>query len=322
MFFVLVTFVIVLLIVMAVYVLAFERGEVHDERMLRRRLKDGLRGLSDVAKAEFVKREEALSSVGVFDRLLKRSRRVSSPLQRLIAQAGLSLTPGALLLLSAVAFLGTWVLVWRFTNLWWLGLAMGVLASFAPFLVVRYKAKKRMDLFEEQFPQALDLISRAMRAGHAFTTGLAMVAEEAAQPVSSEFRLLYDQQNFGMPLPEAMKAFADRVQVLDAKFFVTAVLTQRESGGNLAEVLDNLAHVIRERFKVKRQVRVVTAHARITGWVLAGLPPALAVAMLFVSPASMKLMITDPMGPPMLIGAAVAQVLGSLLIRRLVNIEY
>jgi len=322
MVFVLATFVVVLLIVITVYAYAFERGELTEERMLRRRLKDGLRGLSDAAKAEFVKREEVLSSVGAFDRLLKRSRRVSSPVQRVIAQAGISMKPGALLLLSAVAFLGTWALVWRFTNLWWLGLGLGLLASLAPLMVVRYKAKKRMAIFEEQFPQALDLISRAMRAGHAFTTGLAMVAEEASQPVSGEFRLLYDQQNFGMPLTEAMKKFADRVQLLDAKFFVTAVLTQRESGGNLAEVLDNLARVIRERFKVKRQVRVVTAHARITGWVLCGLPPVAAIGLLFISPESMKLMVNDPMGPPMLIGAAVLQVLGTLIIRRLVQIEY
>jgi tight adherence protein B len=316
------TFAIVVLIVVAVYGFVFERAEVRAEHLVRRRLREGLRGLSEAARAEFVKQEEALSSVDAIDRLLKRSQRVTTPVQRMIAQAGMSVKPSVLLLLSGVAFLAAFAFVWRFAGLWWLGLALGVLAAFLPFLAVRMKAKKRMALFEEQLPQALDLISRAMRAGHAFTTGLAMVAEEAAQPVSGEFRLLYDQQNFGMPLPDAMKAFADRVQLLDAKFFVTAVLTQRESGGNLAEVLDNLARVIRERFKVKRQVRVVTAHARITGWVLCGLPPVAALALLFISPDSMKLMVNDPMGPPMLIGAAVLQILGTLIIRRLVQIEY
>ena len=150
------------------------------------------------------------------------------------------------------------------------------LLFFVPFIFVRHKKNQRLKKFEEQFPEAIDLIARALRAGHAFTTGLAMAAEEIPAPVGEEFKLLYDRQNFGMPLPDAMKAFAARIPLIDARFFVTAVLTQRETGGNLGEVLDNLASVIRERFKVKRQVRVLTAHGRITGWILAALPPALA----------------------------------------------
>ena len=138
--------------------------------------------------------------------------------------------------------------------------------------------------FEEQFPEAIDLVARALRAGHALPTGLGMVADELQAPVGTEFRILFDEQNFGLTLPDAMRNFARRVPVLDARFFVTAVLTQRETGGNLAEVLDNLASVIRERFKVKRQVRVLSAHGRITGWVLACLPPVLAVATLIVNP--------------------------------------
>ncbi len=114
--------------------------------------------------------------------------------------------------------------------------------------------------------------------------------------MAGEFRLLYDQQNFGMPLSDAMKAFAERLPLLDARFFVTAVLTQRESGGNLAEILGNLANVIRERFKVKRQVRVISAHGRITGWVLSGLPPSLAVAFMITSPSHIMTLVNDPMG--------------------------
>ena len=121
-----------------------------------------------------------------------------------------------------------------------------------------------------------------------FTTGLAMVADEMAEPVGPEFRLLYDQQNFGMPLPEALKAFARRIPLLDARFFVTAVLTQREAGGNLSEVLDNLASVIRDRFHVKRQVRVITAHGRITGWILSALPVSLALFFAFIEPGHLS----------------------------------
>jgi tight adherence protein B len=179
-----------------------------------------------------------------------------------------------------------------------------------------------MRKFEEQFPEAIDLIARALRAGHAFTTGLALVAEEAPQPVAGEFRLLYDQQNFGMPLSEALRNLADRLPLLDARFFATAVLTQRESGGNLAEILGNLANVIRERFKVKRQIRVISAHGRITGWVLSALPPSLAAAMMVIIPGHITTLIEDPMGPPMIIAALVLQTIGMLAIKKLVNIEY
>jgi tight adherence protein B len=191
-----------------------------------------------------------------------------------------------------------------------------------PYLIVRYARNKRLELFEEQFPEAIALIARALRAGHAFPTGLQMVADEIPAPVGAEFKLVHDRQSFGMSLNEALKGMAERVPVLDARFFVTAVLTQRETGGNLSEVLDNLANVIRERFKVKRQVRVVTAHGRITGWILAALPPALAVVLCFVSPEHMKTMITDPLGIKMLAIGGTMQAIGTVIIRKLVNIRY
>ena len=140
-------------------------------------------------------------------------------------------------------------------------------ASLLPYSFVKMKRNRRMIKFEEQFPEAIDLLARALRAGHALTTGLSMVGDEMADPVGPEFRLLFDQQNFGMPLPQALKNFADRIPIIDARFFVTAVLTQRDAGGNLSEVLDNLTSIIRDRFRVKRQVRVISAHGRITGWV-------------------------------------------------------
>ena len=149
-----------------------------------------------------------------------------------------------------------------------------------------------------------------------------MAAEEIPKPVGEEFQVLYDRQNFGMPLPEAMRAFAARIPLIDARFFVTAVLTQRETGGNLGEVLDNLASVIRDRFRVKRQVRVLTAHGRITGWILAGMPPALAAAMLVMSPDHMHMLVNDPLGVQMIVGALVLQVVGTLIIRKLVDIPY
>ncbi len=168
----------------------------------------------------------------------------------------------------------------------------------------------------------MDLIAGALRAGHAFTTAVSMVADEVQDPTGAEFRLMYDQQNYGMPLPDALKAFAQRVPLLDARFFITAVLTQREAGGNLAEVLDNLASLIRERSRVKRQVRVASAHGRVTGWVLSLMPPALAAMMIMIAPEHMKAFVDDPLGVRMVIGAIVLQVIGTLAIRRIVNVEF
>ncbi len=129
-----------------------------------------------------------------------------------------------------------------------------------------------MNAFEEQFPEALDLLSRALRAGHAFQTAMGMVGDELKEPVGPEFKKTFDQQNYGLPLRDALIQMSERVPLLDVRFFVTAVLIQRETGGNLAEILDNLAHVVRERFKILRQVRVHTAHGRFTAWVLLALP--------------------------------------------------
>jgi tight adherence protein B len=149
-----------------------------------------------------------------------------------------------------------------------------------------------------------------------------MVADEMPAPVGTEFRILYDEQNFGLNLGDAMRNFARRIPVLDAKFFVTAVLTQRESGGNLAEVLDNLSSVIRDRFKVKRQIRVISAHGRITGAVLACLPPALAAATLLLNRSYLATLTGDPLGRQMIVAAIVLQVVGTLVMRRIINIEY
>jgi tight adherence protein B len=149
-----------------------------------------------------------------------------------------------------------------------------------------------------------------------------MVADELPDPIGREFRLLYDQQNYGMPLPDALRAFGQRIPLLDARFFVTAVLTQRDAGGNLSEVLDNLSSVIRERFKVKREVRAKSAHGRLTGWILALLPPALAVGLFIVNPQYLSDFLKDPLGIQLIVGAIVLQVIGTLIMRRIIDIEY
>ena len=239
-----------------------------------------------------------MSSIGAVDALLKRGRSRTERLQILIDQAGLKITVGTLLArfggardscpLCRAACSGCGR-AWRSGR--------GVLASLIPVNVVKYMRTRRMLKFEEQFPEALDLLGRALRAGHAFTTGIEMVGDRDAGSDRPGVPHLYDQQNYGMPLPDALKLFAERIPVLDARFFVTAVLIQRESGGNLSEVLDNLARVIRERFRVKRQIRVISAHGRLTGWILVCLPPALGLVLFTINPETRAADVQRPARP-------------------------
>jgi tight adherence protein B len=308
-------------IVLGAYWLFVVRVDQAESAALRKRLKTDV---APVSRKDFriLKPAEKLSGVVTLNSVLSQMGRVTAPLQRDLSEAGMKMNVSTLLLSSGVLGLATFLVVSFITLNRMFGLAGGVVAAFIPFLIVRQKKANRLKKFEEQFPEAIDLIGRALRAGHAFTTGLAMVAEEIPKPVGEEFQLLYDRQNYGMPLPDALRAFAARMPLIDARFFVTAVLTQRETGGNLGEVLDNLARVIRDRFRVKRQVRVLTAHGRITGWILAAMPPALAGAMFVVAPGHMNTLITDPLGVQMIIGALVLQVIGTLIIRKLVDIPY
>jgi tight adherence protein B len=225
-------------------------------------------------------------------------------------------------LTSGTALFGGAFIVTLLTGYRGIAAVVGILLAFGPYAYLKWKRSRRILQFEEKFPEAIDLIARALRAGHAFTTGLGMVADEIPDPVGSEFRLLYDRQNFGMPLQDALRSFAERIPLLDARFFATAVLTQREAGGNLSEVLDNLGRVVRERFKVKRQIQVVSAHARMSGWVLVALPPVTALAMIAVAPENMKVLVTDRIGIQMVIAAVIMQVTGGLIVKKLVNIEY
>lgn len=257
------TFVLVLGIIVGLYWVFIVRPEQAEHASIRRRLGKAAKGISRTAA--LLKPEERLSQVGGLNRLLQQSGRLTDPLRRAIDQSGLKVTVGTIILSSAFLAALSFTLVLQFLGLALLGAVAAAVAAFIPFAYVNHVRTKRMRKFEEQFPEAIDLLARALRAGHALTTGLLMVAEELPEPVGPEFQLLYDQQNFGLPMPQALRNFAERIPSLDARFFVTAVLTQRDAGGNLSEVLDNLSAIIRERFKVKRQVRVISAHGRITG---------------------------------------------------------
>jgi tight adherence protein B len=243
-------------------------------------------------------------------------------LQETIDQSGRSLTVPGLLFMCAMAGVITGVVVWMSSGVAWLSMLAAVAAMTVPYMVVKRLAGRRMWKFEEQFPEAIELVARALRAGHAFPTGLSMVADELGDPVGPEFKLLHDRQNFGMPMPDALRSFAARVPIIDAKFFVTAVLTQREAGGNLSGVLDNLGSVIRERFKVKRQVGVISAHGKMTAAILSGLPVFVVIAQFFMAPQNAKMLFADPIGQYMLMGAVGLWAVGMLWIRKVMRIEY
>jgi tight adherence protein B len=201
---------------------------------------------------------------------------------------------------------------------WFIGGAIGFAI---PVMVLNFKRKRRIRTFEEEFPEALDLISRALKAGHAFATGLKMVADEMSEPIGPEFRKTFDEQNFGLPLKDALNNLTERIPLLDVRFFATAVLIQRETGGNLSEILENLAHVVRERFKILRQVRVYTAHGRLTGYVLLALPVFLVIALSFINPEHMQLLFRERIGHMLLGATVVMQTIGYLWIRQVVKIE-
>jgi tight adherence protein B len=240
---------------------------------------------------------------------------------RLIEQSGVRTTPSAMGLICLLAAAGLGLVTFLFVPQRFAPLAAACLGGFIPFGWLLHKRSARLKRFEEQFPEALDLLSRAIRAGHALQTALGMVADELPDPVGPEFKKTFDQQNFGLPLRDALNEMAARIGVLDVRFFVTAVLIQRETGGNLSEILDNLAHVVRERFKIRRQVRVHTAHGRFTGYVLLALPAVLAIALTFINPEHMQVMYHERLGQMMLMGAIVMQTIGFIWIRQVIKIE-
>jgi tight adherence protein B len=178
-----------------------------------------------------------------------------------------------------------------------------------------------MRRFEERFPEALDLLGRAVRAGHAFTTGLEMISMESSEPVASEFRKTFEEQNFGLPLRDVLMNLTERVPLMDVRFFVTALLVQKETGGNLAEILDELSRVIRERFRIYREVRVRTAQGRLTAMVLIAMPPSMMVILGVANPSYMRILFVDPIGPTLLTIAAAMQILGSVIIWKIIHID-
>lgn len=238
-----------------------------------------------------------------------------------LQRAGLSWPVQTYLLLaagSAVAFGLGWFTI---TGSAVVAIAVAVLGALLPDLFIYRRRLKRLRLFEEQFPEAIDLLGRAIRAGHPLASAIRMVAEETAEPVAGEFRQVFEEQRFGLPFEDALLGLSDRNTLVDVRIFVTAVLIQREAGGNLAEILDKIAQTVRARFTIFRQLRVYTAQGRMSGFVLALLPIVVAGAIWFLQPDYMQMLITDPLGQTLIVMAIALQLIGYVWITRIVNIR-
>ena len=308
-------------LVMALYLGSTKLPGMLAQRKLMARL-DSLapvEQLSDAPSAALLKASDG-GVVPAFDRMMAGTAR-GSAMSRWIEQSGMKVSLSGVCLMAAGLGVVMALVVTMVTRTP-MAMPAGFAIGFAlPFMFLKFKRTRRLRAFEEAFPEALDLIARALKAGHAFATGLKMVADEMEEPVGPEFRKSFDEQNFGLPLKDALENLTLRIPSLDVRFFATAVLIQRETGGNLSEILENLAHVVRERFKILRQVRVYTAHGRLTGYVLLALPAFLSVALFFINPEHMNLLFRERMGQMMLIAAMVMQFIGYMWIKQVVKIE-
>lgn len=314
------------LVFLMVAVAVFALGMLVDRRsaqarLLKERLASELKAPERNPEEELaLLRDEQLSQIPALDSLLRRSDRISE-LQKMVAQAGMTMRAGNFLGVSALAGVGGAIVFYflgKRVDVAWVAALVGFIL---PYSVVSYKRGKRFEKFEELFPEAIDTLARAVRAGHAFTTALEMITNEVSEPVAGEFRQLYEEQKFGMPVRDALMNLTQRMPLVDVKFFVTAVMLQRETGGNLAEILDNLSYVIRERFKIQRQVRVYTAQGRLTMFLLMLMPPIIVTVMLVLNPSFIRPLFNDPIGHTLLVAGVTLQTVGYFVIRKIIRIQ-
>ena len=239
----------------------------------------------------------------------------------MLEQADLSWTVQTFLVLTVGFAVGVGLVALLATRSVTVGAIGTAFGAFLPYLHVSRARGRRMRRFEQILPEAIDLMGRALRAGHPFTAGIKLVGEESAPPVSSEFERVFEEQRFGLPLPDALLGLADRVPTLDVRIFITAVLIQREVGGNLAEVLDKLAYTIRERFRIRREIRTRTAQGRMTGYLLAALPIATGLLLTALNSAYMMPLFKERLGHVMIAVALILQLIGFIWIKKIVDID-
>jgi tight adherence protein B len=323
---------IAIIIFVAVALAVFAVGSLLDQRraqsrLIRERLANVDKALEPSTGEELaLLRDEMLSRIPAFDSLLRRSVKVSN-LQTMLEQGGLGIRAGNILILCMIsamvvgglALILTPSMEGRQSALFvFMGIVFG---GILPYSYASYMRGRRFRKFEELFPEAIDTLTRAVRAGHAFTTALELIANELSEPIASEFRKLFEEQKFGLPVRDALLNLTERVPLVDVKFFVTAVMLQRETGGNLAEILDNLSYMIRERFKIMRQVRVYTAQGRLTMMLLMGMPPVIVIVMLTMNPDFIRPLFADPIGHTLIVAGLTLQTIGYFVIRKIIRIQ-
>jgi tight adherence protein B len=267
-----------------------------------------------------IRKIEVLSAVPWLNRWLLKLE-VAPRLRILLYQADLNWTAGSLLLMCAICFMIPTYLIYLRTGTFIFALLIGLLLGGAPLVYVFHRRAKRFDKFEQGLPDTLDLMVSALRAGHSFISALDLAANESPDPIGKEFRICFDEQNYGLELKTALGNLAARVPLQDLRMVITAILIQKESGGNLAEVFDKAAYVIRERFRLKRQVRVHTAQGRLTGWILSFLPIVLGIGLYLINPQSMSLLWTRAIGIKLLYLSGTMTIVGALIIRKIVRVD-
>jgi tight adherence protein B len=275
-------------------------------------------GLSD--EIVDLRKQELFSAVPWLNRWLLRLE-VAPRLRVLLYQAKLKWTVGGLLLMSLACFLIPAYLIYLRTGTVIVALLVGFLLGGAPIVYVLAKRKQRFGRFDQGLPEAIDLMVSALRAGHSLVSAIGLVANESPDPIGPEFKICFDEQNYGLDLRVAMENLIIRVPLQDLRIIVIAILIQRSSGGNLAEVLDKASYLVRERFRLRRQVQTHTAQGRLTGWILTFLPVVLGVGLYLVNPESMSLLWRRELGRELLYSASIMTVIGALVIRKIVNME-
>lgn len=267
-----------------------------------------------------LRKRELLSAVPWLNRWLLRIE-LAPRLRLYLYQAELKWTVGGLILMCLACLFIPAYLIYLRTGVFLVSLAIGLLLGLCPLLYVRMKREQRFARFEQGLPEAVDLMVSALRAGHSMVSAFGLVASESRPPVGPEFKICCEEQNYGLDLRTALDNLVIRMPLQDLRIIVTAILIQRSSGGNLAEVLEKAATLTRERFRLKRQVRTHTAQGRLTGWILSLLPLVLGVLLFFLNPDSMSLLWHREVGREMLYSAGVMTVIGALIIRKIVNME-
>jgi tight adherence protein B len=267
-----------------------------------------------------IRKRDTLSTIPLLNRLLARLE-ITPQVRNVLSQANLSWTPGRLVLMCLTCWLVPAWLVYLKTGSLAVGLCFGLICAGAPLWYVLLKRRQRFDQFEQGLPAALDLMVSALRSGHSLISAVGLVAKEMPDPIGREFRICFDEQNYGLELREAMQNLATRVPVQDVRIMITAIVVQKETGGNLAEVLDRCSHIIRERFRIKREIRTKTAQGRLTGWILSILPVGLGFLLYLMRPEVMSLLWRRPLGLKMLYTGLVLMAVGGLIIRKIVRIR-